>query len=68
MFGRIFGYMSIVQSGMLERPRTTAEDIQLIVDDLVEYSQDKSYLSECCHQVLVAMLPQVRLETAIRHR
>ncbi|KAG0206596.1 DNA-directed DNA polymerase [Mortierella sp. NVP41] len=59
MFGRIFGYMSIVQSGMLARPRTTAEDIQLIVDDLVEYSQDKSYLSECCHQVLVTMLPQI---------
>lgn len=51
--------MSIVQSGMLARPRTSAEDIQLIVDDLVEYSQDKSYLSECCHQVLVTMLPQV---------
>ncbi|KAG0071985.1 DNA-directed DNA polymerase [Linnemannia elongata] len=59
MFGRIFGYMSIVQSGMLTRPTTSAEDIQLIVDDLVEYSQDKSYLSECCHQVLVTMLPQI---------
>ncbi|KAG0348544.1 DNA-directed DNA polymerase [Podila humilis] len=59
MFGRIFGYMSIVQSGMLSRPQTTTEDIQLIVDDLVEYSQEKSYLSECCHQVLVNMLPQI---------
>ncbi|KAG0206968.1 DNA-directed DNA polymerase [Mortierella sp. GBA30] len=59
MFGRIFGYMSIIQSGMLARPFTTAEDIQLIVDDLVEYSQEKSYLSECCHQVLVTMLPQI---------
>ncbi|KAG0373315.1 DNA-directed DNA polymerase [Mortierella sp. AD032] len=59
MFGRIFGYMSIVQSGMLARPKTSSEDIQLIVDDLVEYSQDKSYLSECCHQVLVTMLPQI---------
>ncbi|KAF8933972.1 DNA-directed DNA polymerase [Podila verticillata] len=59
MFGRIFGYMSIVQSSMLTRPQTTAEDIQLIVDDLIEYSQEKSYLSECCHQVLVTMLPQI---------
>ncbi|KAF9923978.1 DNA-directed DNA polymerase [Linnemannia zychae] len=59
MFGRIFGYMSIVQSGMLTRPRTTPEDIKTIVDDLIEYSQDKSYLSECCHQVLVTMLPQI---------
>ncbi|GJJ69193.1 DNA polymerase phi [Entomortierella parvispora] len=59
MFGRIFGYMSIVQSGMLTRPHTTAEDIQLIVDDLVEYSQEKSYLSECCHQVIVNMLPHI---------
>ncbi|KAF9941246.1 DNA-directed DNA polymerase [Mortierella alpina] len=59
MFGRIFGYMSIIQSGMLARPKTTLEDIQLIVDDLVEYSQEKSYLSECCHQVLVTMLPQI---------
>ena len=59
MFGRIFGYMSIVQSGMLTRSHTSAEDIQLIVDDLVEYSQEKSYLSECCHQVIVTMLPLV---------
>ncbi|KAF9364473.1 DNA-directed DNA polymerase [Mortierella sp. NVP85] len=59
MFGRIFGFMSIIQSGLLTRPRTTEEDIKLIVDDLVEYSQEKSYLSECCHQVLVTMLPQI---------
>ncbi|KAI8606640.1 DNA polymerase phi-domain-containing protein [Dissophora ornata] len=59
MFGRIFGYMSIIQSGMLTRPSTTEEDIKLIVNDLVEYSQEKSYLSECCHQVLVTMLPQI---------
>ncbi|KAG0052711.1 DNA-directed DNA polymerase [Gryganskiella cystojenkinii] len=59
MFGRIFGYMSIVQSGMLTRSHTSAEDIQLIVDDLVEYSQEKSYLSECCHQVIVTMLPHI---------
>ncbi|KAG0326236.1 DNA-directed DNA polymerase [Dissophora globulifera] len=59
MFGRIFGYMSIIQSGMLTRPKTSEEDIKLIVDDLVEYSQEKSYLSECCHQVLVTMLPQI---------
>ncbi|KAG0239379.1 DNA polymerase phi-domain-containing protein [Mortierella sp. GBAus27b] len=59
MFGRIFGFMSIIQSGLLTRPRTTDDDIKVIVDDLVEYSQEKSYLSECCHQVLVAMLPQI---------
>ncbi|KAG0370575.1 DNA-directed DNA polymerase [Gamsiella multidivaricata] len=59
MFGRIFGYMSIIQSGMLTRPKTTEEDIKLIVNDLAEYSQEKSYLSECCHQVLVTMLPQI---------
>ncbi|KAF9906499.1 DNA-directed DNA polymerase [Lobosporangium transversale] len=59
MFGRIFGFMSIIQSGMLTRPRTTDEDIKLIIDDLVEYSREKSYLSEVCHQVLVMMLPQI---------
>ncbi|KAF9434258.1 DNA-directed DNA polymerase [Entomortierella beljakovae] len=59
MFGRIFGFMSIVQSNTLSRPKTTEEDIKLIVDNLVEYSQEKSYLSECCHQVLVTMLPQI---------
>ncbi|KAF9202864.1 DNA-directed DNA polymerase [Haplosporangium sp. Z 27] len=59
MFGRIFGFMSIIQSSMLTRPRTTEEDIKLIVDNLIEYSQEKSYLSECCHQVLVTMIPQI---------
>ncbi|KAF9582128.1 DNA-directed DNA polymerase [Lunasporangiospora selenospora] len=59
MFGRIFGFMSIVQSNMLSRPTTTDEDIKQIVDDLAQYSQDKSYLAECCHQVLVGMIPQI---------
>ncbi|KAF9969908.1 DNA-directed DNA polymerase [Actinomortierella ambigua] len=59
MFGRIFGYMSIIQSGLLTRPTTTADDIKTMVDDLVDYSQEKSYLSECCHQVMVSLIPQI---------
>ncbi|KAG0229067.1 DNA-directed DNA polymerase [Actinomortierella wolfii] len=59
MFGRIFGYMSIIQSGLLTRPSATADDIKTIVNDLVEYSQEKSYLSECCHQVMVNLIPQI---------
>ncbi|GAB5585522.1 DNA-directed DNA polymerase [Umbelopsis nana] len=57
MFGRIFGLRSIICSGILNRPTTTAQDFEQIFDDLYEIAQTKTYLSEVCHHVAISTLP-----------
>ncbi|RKP23685.1 hypothetical protein SYNPS1DRAFT_24245, partial [Syncephalis pseudoplumigaleata] len=57
LFGRIFGFMSIVRSTAPARATTTADDLLLIVSHLIEYGQQKPFLREVAHQVLAAMLP-----------
>lgn len=61
MFGRIFGLRSIICSGILNRPTTTAQDFEQIFDDLYEIAQTKTYLSEVCHHVAISTLPIVSL-------
>ncbi|ORX88701.1 hypothetical protein K493DRAFT_341123 [Basidiobolus meristosporus CBS 931.73] len=60
LFGRIFGFMAIIQSGMLSRDSTELADTQRLVESLVEYSNAKSYLREPCYQLIIAMLPHVQ--------
>ncbi|RUP38411.1 hypothetical protein BC936DRAFT_138399 [Jimgerdemannia flammicorona] len=59
LFGRIFGFMCIVDSGILKRSTTAEDDIRRIVDSLVEMAGAKSYLTECCYHVMMSMLPHV---------
>ncbi|KAK9766822.1 DNA-directed DNA polymerase [Basidiobolus ranarum] len=60
LFGRIFGFMAIIQSGMIARETTELADIQELIKNLVEYSSTKSYLREPCYQLVIAMLPHVQ--------
>ncbi|KAI8057851.1 DNA polymerase phi-domain-containing protein [Syncephalis plumigaleata] len=59
LFGRIFGFMSIAKSTALSRTSTTDEDFSLIVSHLIDYGQQKPFLREVAHQVLVALLPHL---------
>lgn len=59
LFGRLFGLMSVVASGMVARASTTTEDIIRIVDGLHEMAKAKSYLAEVCHHVVINILPYV---------
>ncbi|KAI9023102.1 DNA polymerase phi-domain-containing protein [Phycomyces nitens] len=60
LFGRLFGLMSIVASGMMARETTTAEDANRIIESLAEMAETKSYLSEVCHHVVINMLPYLK--------
>ncbi|KAL0096977.1 DNA polymerase phi-domain-containing protein [Phycomyces blakesleeanus] len=60
LFGRLFGLMSIVASGMVARESTTAEDANRIIESLAEMAKTKSYLSEVCHHVVINMLPYLK--------
>lgn len=61
LFGRLFGLMSIVASGMIARDSTTTEDIIRIVESLHEMALAKSYLAEVCHHVVINLLPYVSI-------
>ncbi|TPX37827.1 hypothetical protein SeMB42_g06860 [Synchytrium endobioticum] len=54
-FGRIFGILAFTLSGVLARPTTTIQDIQILVSELVKYQRAKSYLRECCAGVLISV-------------
>ncbi|KAG0178693.1 DNA-directed DNA polymerase [Apophysomyces sp. BC1034] len=60
LFGRLFGLMSIVASGMMTRSSTTIEDANRILESLANMVETKSYLSEVCHHVVINMLPYLK--------
>jgi DNA polymerase phi len=60
LFGRLFGLMSIVASGMMTRESTQTEDIVRMIESLHDMATAKSYLAEVCHHVVVNILPHVR--------
>ncbi|KAI7872535.1 DNA polymerase phi-domain-containing protein [Spinellus fusiger] len=60
LFGRLFGLMSVIASGMLIRQSTTAEDATRIIESLFDMAETKSYLSEVCHHVVINMLPFIK--------
>ncbi|KAJ2726537.1 DNA-directed DNA polymerase [Coemansia sp. Benny D115] len=56
-FGRIFGLMALVQSGILTREGTTSADISKIVAELVAVGAKKPYLREIAYSTIVSMVP-----------
>lgn len=60
LFGRLFGIMAIVGSGLMARPdATTTDDVIRMVDLVAEIAGTKSYLNEVCYHVIINMLPAV---------
>ncbi|KAJ2609657.1 DNA-directed DNA polymerase [Coemansia sp. RSA 1365] len=58
-FGRIFGMMSVVQSGILTRKSTTAVELRKMTMELAAIGAKKSYLREIAYATLTAMVPLV---------
>ncbi|KAJ2077441.1 DNA-directed DNA polymerase [Coemansia sp. RSA 988] len=58
-FGRIFGLMAVVQSGILTRKSTTAVELRKMVMELTAIGSKKSYLREIAYATLTAMVPLV---------
>ncbi|KAJ1771650.1 DNA-directed DNA polymerase [Coemansia sp. RSA 1813] len=55
-FGRIFGLMALVQSGIIARTGTTPIEIRKIVMELTAMGAKKSYLRETAYVTLVSMV------------
>jgi len=60
-FGKIFGIAAICESGMMTRPSTTKSDVINIVTALKKYSQEKSYLRECCFSLILSCISSVSI-------
>ncbi|KAG5456631.1 MAG: hypothetical protein BJ554DRAFT_3577 [Olpidium bornovanus] len=56
LFGRLFGYTAVVQSGMLARPSTTLAQFQHLVTAAMGCARKKSFLMEGCYRVVGAAL------------
>ncbi|KAJ2795836.1 DNA-directed DNA polymerase, partial [Coemansia guatemalensis] len=58
-FGRIFGMMAVVQSGILTRQSTTTVELRKMVMELTAIGTKKSYLREVAYATLTSMVPLV---------
>ncbi|KAJ2817830.1 DNA-directed DNA polymerase, partial [Coemansia erecta] len=58
-FGRIFGLMALVQSGIITRAGTTAVEMRKIVMELSAIGAKKSYLREIAYVTLTSMVPML---------
>ncbi|KAJ2543485.1 DNA-directed DNA polymerase, partial [Coemansia sp. RSA 1933] len=58
-FGRIFGVMAVVQSGIVTRAGTTPIEIRKMVMELTAVGDKKSYLRETAYVTLAAMVPML---------
>ncbi|KAJ1647426.1 DNA-directed DNA polymerase [Coemansia asiatica] len=58
-FGRIFGLMALVQSGIVARKGTTSVEIRKIVMELASTGAKKSYLREIAYVTLASIVPEL---------
>ncbi|KAJ1863527.1 DNA-directed DNA polymerase [Coemansia sp. RSA 989] len=59
-FGRIFGLMALVQSGIITRQGTTPVEIRKIVMELAAIGAKKSYLREIAYVTMTSMVPMLK--------
>ncbi|CAG8456897.1 4358_t:CDS:10 [Ambispora gerdemannii] len=59
LFGRVFGYTCIIQSGILWGDTSCEQDSCEVIDGLVTCSQRKSYIRETCYHLIISMLPKL---------
>ncbi|KAJ2591655.1 DNA-directed DNA polymerase [Coemansia sp. RSA 1722] len=58
-FGRIFGLMALVQSGIITREGTSIVEIRKIVMELASTGAKKSYLREITYVTLASIVPEL---------
>ncbi|KAJ1958616.1 DNA-directed DNA polymerase, partial [Dispira parvispora] len=60
LFGRLFGYLAIIQSGMLTRSTNLEEDVTRVVQGVLEVAHAKSFLLLPGYQALICLLRTFR--------
>ncbi|CAG8545688.1 9276_t:CDS:10, partial [Acaulospora colombiana] len=71
IFGRVFGFMAIIQSGILWRESSTKENYIETIDNLIACSNYKSYVRESCYHIIISSIPHLKItsfeDSAIAH-
>ncbi|KAI8325305.1 hypothetical protein GQ54DRAFT_283343 [Martensiomyces pterosporus] len=58
-FGRVFGLMALIQSGIITRASTTQSEIDKIITELTDIAAKKSYLRELAYVTMSHMVPVI---------
>ncbi|CAG8508221.1 4252_t:CDS:10 [Gigaspora rosea] len=71
IFGRVFGYMAIIRSGILWRESSSEKDYCETINGLLACAKCKPYVKEACYHVIISSIPQLKMvpfeEEAISH-
>ncbi|OUM63774.1 hypothetical protein PIROE2DRAFT_9638, partial [Piromyces sp. E2] len=60
LFGKLFGVASIIQSGIIEHPNTTEEELKKMFEYLLICSNKKSYLKESSFKIIILLFTQIK--------
>ncbi|ORX59850.1 hypothetical protein BCR36DRAFT_315879 [Piromyces finnis] len=60
LFGKLFGVASIIQSGIIEHPNTTEDELKKIFEYLLICSNKKSYLKESSFKIIILLFAQIK--------
>ncbi|ORX80479.1 hypothetical protein BCR32DRAFT_327691 [Anaeromyces robustus] len=60
LFGKLFGVASIIQSGIIEHPNTTEEELKKMFEYLLMCSNKKSYLKESSFKIIILLFSQIK--------
>ncbi|CAG8566996.1 11388_t:CDS:10 [Diversispora eburnea] len=57
IFGRVFGLMAIIRSGMLWRKDSSKEEYMDVINNLIFCSKCKQYVREMCYHIIISSIP-----------
>ncbi|CAI2194174.1 11111_t:CDS:10, partial [Funneliformis geosporum] len=63
IFGRVFGFASVVRSGILWRKASSYDDYCEVINGLLACANSKPYVRETCYQVIISTIPLLKETT-----
>ncbi|RHZ71883.1 hypothetical protein Glove_251g52 [Diversispora epigaea] len=60
IFGRVFGLMAIIRSGMLWRKNSSKEEYMDVINNLTFCSKCKKYVREMCYHIIISSIPHLK--------
>ncbi|CAG8624053.1 1810_t:CDS:10 [Funneliformis mosseae] len=63
IFGRVFGFASVVRSGILWRKTSSDDDYCEVINGLLACANSKPYVRETCYHVIISTIPLLKETT-----
>ncbi|CAJ0826164.1 5534_t:CDS:10 [Entrophospora sp. SA101] len=68
IYGRIFGYLSIIRSGLIWRKYSDSKDYFEVIDELITCSKSKPYVKETCYHIIISTIPHLKNSTKFENK